>query len=623
MGGHVAPKKSNSESGKTGADINLAEVASTKDLIVVFMIAIFIPVTAYVVFTMPQLFEDIAIHQFQISTVQFEGLYSIYSVPNFIMVPFGTLMLSYTGLGLGVVIFAGLIYIGVLIMYLGFYTNNWWLVFFGRGFHGLGSENITICAPTIFGMWFMGKALSVSLAVNRSFTQTMVSLSILLVPRIFQKFRRMDEVFLMYLLTAFLSFLSAAVYAVYEHFYQLKMDRDALRAVEGAGEGSRVSRLSSGKKTIGHETETYTEFMETQKENITLKTEKMASNLNTYARSGLSQKTTKTRISELTEADKKFVAKDITHFSPLFWFLSLVFMVGTEGAIMFDTFGTDFMMNRFGYTYDEGTLLYSTTVISTIICIPLFSFLTQVVGKKGIFLVLAHIIGAVSFFGFIFLPPRPNHLIHFILLLGVGVYNSLLLAVIWPCLTLSVPTRGTAVALDMATTVQNSLTFSLPIYFGEVNKKRNLAAYNTSMISLGALVTLSAVISTVATVYDFKHGGLLHLPENSPKIAKQRKAMENNYLRYKLNSLRKDGEEGGKSDYNTMADLQSRANKTELTEDFLKSKSGLNEQVGEIPSESDLGRQGTGTGADDFGDKGFGEDEGLVAGGDTKGKSEL
>ena len=586
---------------------NPAEQATTFDLLLIFIIAIFIPITAYVVFSMPQLFEDIAIHQFQISTLKFETLYSIYSIPNFLAVPLGTLMLSFTGLGFGVVIFAALVYGGVLIMYAGFYFNNWWVVFFGRGFYGLGSENVTICAPTIFGKWFMGKALSVSLAVNRSFTQAMVSLSILLVPRVFERFRRMDEVFLVYCLLAFSSFVSSALYALFEHNFGNRSKKKKSRGGKGKAKRGRgtsgVSGLTSGKKTIGQETEMFTEFATTRNENKTIHTLKTQNekidgeNYSEYdterqpsRRSGVSQatRTTKTTIADLTEADRTFVAPDIQTFSPLFWMLGLVFAVGSMGAIMFDTFGTDFMMNRFGYTYDEGTLLYSTTAISTIICIPLFSFLTQAVGCKGVFLVIAHLIGILSFTVFIFLPPRPNQVVHFVLLLGIGVFNSLLLAVIWPCMTLSVPTRGTAVALGMATTLQNLLIFGLPLYFGQVNRARDVASYNSSLVSLAILVSASALLSIAAMIYDLRHGKLLHLPENSPKIAKQRRLLENGFLMYKLKKAQSVEREGSRTKFGTMADVQSRAERTELTEEFekirpkMKSGQVLPREVGDL-----------------------------------------
>ena len=565
--------------------------ATTTDLTLVFLITVFIPVAAYITFTMPQLFEAVSIQKFGITTLEFEGLYTIYSLPNFVVVPLGTLMLSYIGLGLGVVIFNGLIYGGLLIMYFGFFTNTWWIVMFGRGFYGLGSENIGICGPAIFGKWFIGKALSVSQAINRSFTQASISLSIIVMPQVFVKARRMDEVFLLYALVAFVSFIFSVLYALFEFRYEnranwtvkdknssegdsvvgkLLNSKGSLIAAAKANNkrGGEIRKGSEGNVLIGQErgqNQAQLKIRENKSE-----VEGSASGLESNflnsgveileTKNGESIKKTKINIdemfSDLTEKDKTFTLKDVKYFSPLFWMLAIIFAVGTQGYMMFDTFGTDFMMNRLGYDYKQATLLYSAISISTIILIPISSFLTQALGYKGVLLFVSNFIGMVCFLTFLILPPKPNVVLHLILLIGLGLFSSLLLAIIWPCMTLVVSARGCAIALGMATTIQNLLIFSLPLYFGYINKPRSVASYNLSMISMGALIGFSALLSFIAMIYDFKNGNLLHLPENSKKVADLRDKLEIEYLKRK--SREKNGGVQGLSEYGTMADVKTR-----------------------------------------------------------------
>ena len=54
---------------------------------------------------MPQLYEDVIIRTFDKTTLDVGSLYTIFSLPNLIMTPMGTVLLTYTGLGLGAVIF--------------------------------------------------------------------------------------------------------------------------------------------------------------------------------------------------------------------------------------------------------------------------------------------------------------------------------------------------------------------------------------------------------------------------------------------------------------------------------------------------------------------------------------
>lgn len=60
----------------------------------------------------PQLFESTLIAKFDIDPVKISFLYAVYSIPNFIFAPLFSLMLNYTGLGLGVVILTSLVCVG-------------------------------------------------------------------------------------------------------------------------------------------------------------------------------------------------------------------------------------------------------------------------------------------------------------------------------------------------------------------------------------------------------------------------------------------------------------------------------------------------------------------------------
>jgi hypothetical protein len=85
-------------------------------------------------------------------------------------------------------------------------------------------------------------------------------------------------------------------------------------------------------------------------------------------------------------------------------------------------------------------------------------------------------------------------------------------------MTLVVPQQGTSVALGIATTMQNVLMSTLPLYFGYLNRDRNIKGYNNSLFSLKILASGALISSIVVTIVDFNTGKRLHLPENDKRV---------------------------------------------------------------------------------------------------------
>ena len=256
------------------------------------------------------------------------------------------------------------------------------------------------------------------------------------------------------------------------------------------------------------------------------------------------------RIEILTEKEKIFTFRDLGQLSPSFWILTVIFSLGTNASIMFNTFQTDFFMNRFGYDYKDSTQFYNTFSLASMVMIPLLSLLTTKYGCKGYLFALSSIIGILTFLGFRVLPVEPNPLIHTILSLFYAFFSSLLLTLVWPCMTLSVPSEAATIAFGVATIMQNLLMATLPLVFGAVDKDRTVKAYNTSLYLLAFMCFLNLVLPVWLTVRDLrKERKLIHLPENSEEAARAREMLQRAYYRYKANL--KDGGDLGE-DYRTL-----------------------------------------------------------------------
>ena len=92
----------------------------------------------------PMLFTDQLIKQFDITTVEIEYLYSVYSIPNFVVAPLGGLLLVYTGAGLGGSILNGLIVLSTIVLFLGILTSNFTFLLISRMLFGFGGELIVV-----------------------------------------------------------------------------------------------------------------------------------------------------------------------------------------------------------------------------------------------------------------------------------------------------------------------------------------------------------------------------------------------------------------------------------------------------------------------------------------------
>ena len=92
-----------------------------------------------------------------ISSAQFGLLFSVYSLPNIIMVLLGGILLDIIGIRKAGAIFAALCTIGVFISASG---STFLIVLLGRFIYGLGAESLIVTMDKILSKWFKGKELA-------------------------------------------------------------------------------------------------------------------------------------------------------------------------------------------------------------------------------------------------------------------------------------------------------------------------------------------------------------------------------------------------------------------------------------------------------------------------------
>ncbi len=106
---------------------------------------------------------DYIIKGMGITRAQYGLLFSFYSLPNFIMVLLGGILLDIIGIRKAGILFAALCTAGVFLTAAG---PTFIIMLAGRFLYGLGSESLIITMDKIISKWFKGKELSLAFGLN-------------------------------------------------------------------------------------------------------------------------------------------------------------------------------------------------------------------------------------------------------------------------------------------------------------------------------------------------------------------------------------------------------------------------------------------------------------------------
>lgn len=106
---------------------------------------------------------DYIIKGMNISRAQYGLLFSYYSLPNFIMVLLGGILLDKIGIRKAGTLFAALCAIGVFMTAIG---STFQVMLWGRLIYGLGSESLIITQSKTISKWFRGKELALAFGLN-------------------------------------------------------------------------------------------------------------------------------------------------------------------------------------------------------------------------------------------------------------------------------------------------------------------------------------------------------------------------------------------------------------------------------------------------------------------------
>jgi len=76
--------------------------------------------------------------------MQFNLLYSVYSIPNILLPFFAGYLLDSIGIKAGILIFNFLIILGHSMFTMGTYDKTYWMLIAGRALFGVGAESLNV-----------------------------------------------------------------------------------------------------------------------------------------------------------------------------------------------------------------------------------------------------------------------------------------------------------------------------------------------------------------------------------------------------------------------------------------------------------------------------------------------
>lgn len=111
-------------------------------------------------------------HGMAMTTLQYQALYSLYSLPNIAIPLFGGFFIDRLGKKNGILVFASIVTVGqfffavsthAVIAHKGF---GHFLALFGRFVFGLGGESLSVTQSALLAVWFKGKELSLAMGTD-------------------------------------------------------------------------------------------------------------------------------------------------------------------------------------------------------------------------------------------------------------------------------------------------------------------------------------------------------------------------------------------------------------------------------------------------------------------------
>jgi MFS family permease len=200
------------------------------------------------------------------------------------------------------------------------------------------------------------------------------------------------------------------------------------------------------------------------------------------------------------QPEEKFRLKEIFHFSPSFWFISLLCVTFYSAVFPFQAYAPDILVQKFKYSEILAGAIASALIFGTMIFTPIFGWLVDRFGKRARLMMLGSllIIPCHLLIGFTTIPP-------IIPIFIVGIALSLVPAALWAAIPMMVAENRLGTAFGVVGYIQNVGLMLFPYIAGRISDAhttmRTVDGRSVPVVDYSSTMLMFALLGAVGFIF--------------------------------------------------------------------------------------------------------------------------
>ena len=195
-------------------------------------------------------------------------------------------------------------------------------------------------------------------------------------------------------------------------------------------------------------------------------------------------------------------------------FIAIICVTFYSAVFPFNAFAPDFLLNKFGMSYEASGQIASLLPLGTLFFTPFFGFIIDRYGKAATAMIAGSVVLLIVHLSFTFTNIPPH-----IPMILLGVAFSLVPAAMWPSMVRLVKDKEIGTAYGLMYSIQNLGLWGVPLLAGIILDKTNLANaetlnYTPTMLLFIFLSFLGLFFALLLKYQDKRNGYGVDLPLN-------------------------------------------------------------------------------------------------------------
>jgi len=220
--------------------------------------------------------------------------------------------------------------------------------------------------------------------------------------------------------------------------------------------------------------------------------------------------------SEMNKSTEKFKIKDVFGLlgNRAYMYIAMICVTFYSAVFPFNAFAPDFLLNKFGMSYEASGQIASLLPLGTLFFTPLFGFMIDRYGKAASAMILGSLVLLLVHISFTFTMITPH-----VPMILLGVAFSLVPAAMWPSMVRLVDDRQIGTAYGLMYSIQNLGLWGVPLLAGMILDSTNTPGaetlnYTPTMMLFILLSFLGLMFSLLLKYQDKRKAYGVDLPLN-------------------------------------------------------------------------------------------------------------